>query len=74
MADRIIKKPTGILFNMMVRVDHLNILADFVISCCEFDFNIPIIFAIPFMATRRAMVDMQNTGNQIQSKQGGSHF
>ncbi|XP_060195147.1 uncharacterized protein LOC132624376 [Lycium barbarum] len=43
MADRTMKKPVGILYDVFVRVDRFIFLADFVILDCEVDFEVPII-------------------------------
>lgn len=38
-----VKKPMGISFDVIIRVDHLIFPAYFVILDCEFDFEMPII-------------------------------
>ncbi|XP_060180485.1 uncharacterized protein LOC132610212 [Lycium barbarum] len=43
MADRTVKKPIGILFDVLVRVDCFIFSADFVILDYEVDFKVPII-------------------------------
>ena len=47
MADRTVKRPIGILHDVLVIVD------------CEVDFKVPIILGRPFLATGRALVDME---------------
>ncbi|XP_059310579.1 uncharacterized protein LOC132061921 [Lycium ferocissimum] len=59
MADRTVKKPVGILYDVLVRVDRFIFSADFVILDCEVDFEVPIILGRPFLATRRALVDVE---------------
>lgn len=59
MVDLSMKKPIGILFGVIVRVDNFIFLADFVIQDCDVDTEMPIIIGIPFMATGRGMVDME---------------
>ncbi|XP_070022267.1 uncharacterized protein [Nicotiana sylvestris] len=59
MADRKIKRPLGIIDDVLVRVDKFILLADFVILDCEVDYEIPIIFGRPFLATGKALVDME---------------
>lgn len=59
MADHIVKKPMGILYDMLVKVDRFIFLADFVILDCEVDFEVPIILGRPFLATGRALVDVK---------------
>ena len=59
MADRTVKRPIGILHDMLVKVESFIFLADFVILDCEVDFEVPIIFGRTFLATGRALVDME---------------
>ena len=44
---------------MLVKVESFIFLADFVILDCEVDFEVPIILGSPFLATGRALVDME---------------
>ena len=59
MADRTVKRPIGILHNVLVKVESFIFPADFVILDCEVDFEVPIILGRPFLATGRALVDME---------------
>ena len=59
MADRIVKRPIGILHDVLVKVESFIFPADFVILDCEVDFEVPIILGRPFLATGRALVDME---------------
>ena len=59
MADRTIKSPIGILNDVLVKVELFIFPTDFVILDCEVDFEVPIILGRPFLATRRALVDME---------------
>ena len=59
MADRTVKRPIGILHDVLVKVESFIFLEDFVILDCEFDFEVPIILGRPFLATGRALVDME---------------
>ncbi|XP_015084134.1 uncharacterized protein LOC107027490 [Solanum pennellii] len=59
MADRIVKIPTGILYDVLVKVESFKFSTDFVIFDCEVDFDVPITLGRPFLATGRALVDMQ---------------
>ncbi|XP_015081333.1 uncharacterized protein LOC107024936 [Solanum pennellii] len=54
MADQIVKTPTGIFHDVLVKVESFIFLADFMILDCEFDFEVPIILGRPFLATGRA--------------------
>ena len=44
MADRTVKRPIGILHDVLVKVKSLIFPVDFVILDCEVDFKVPIIF------------------------------
>ena len=59
MADRTVKRPIGILQVVLVKVESIIFQADFVILDCEVDFEVPIILGRPFLATGRALVDME---------------
>ena len=43
MADRTVKRPIGILHDVLVKVESLIFLADFFVFDCEVDFEVPII-------------------------------
>ena len=59
MADRTVKRPIGILHDVLIKVESFIFSADFVILDCEVDFEVPIILGRPFFATGRALVDME---------------
>lgn len=59
MADRSIKRPVGILYDVSVKVDKFLLPYDFVILDNEVDVNVPIILGRPFLATVRALVDVE---------------
>ena len=59
MADRIVKRTIGILPDVLVKVESFIFPADFVILDCEVDFEVLIILGRPFLATGRALVDME---------------
>ena len=59
MADRILKRPIGINHDVLVKVEPFIFPTDFVILDCEVNFEVPIIFGRPFLATGRALVDMK---------------
>ena len=44
---------------MLVKVESFIFPTDFVILDCEVDFEVPIILGRPFLATGRALVDME---------------
>ena len=59
MTDRTVKRPIGILHDVLVKVESFIFPADFVILDCEVDFEVPTILGRPFLATGRALVDME---------------
>ena len=59
MANRTVKRPIRILHDVLVKVESFIFLADFVILDCEVDFEVSIIHGRPFLATGRALVDME---------------
>ncbi|KAK4721407.1 hypothetical protein R3W88_011640 [Solanum pinnatisectum] len=59
-ADRSIKHPMGILYDILVKVDRFIFPADFVILDYEIDAEIPIILGRPFLAIGRALVDVES--------------
>jgi len=59
MADKSIKQALGVVENVLVKVEKLFLPADFVISYIEEDPNTPIILGRPFLATGRALIDVE---------------
>ena len=59
MADQTVKRPIGILHDVLVKVDSFIFPADFVILYSEVNFEVPIILGRPFLATGRALVEME---------------
>ena len=59
MADRTVKWTVGILHDVLVKVESFIFPADFVILDSEVDFEVSIIHGTPFLATGRALVDME---------------
>ncbi|XP_070007366.1 uncharacterized protein [Nicotiana sylvestris] len=59
MADRSMKRPLGIIDDVLVRVDKFILPADFVILDCEVDYEVPIILGRPFLDTGKALVDVE---------------
>ncbi|XP_059277894.1 uncharacterized protein LOC132032122 [Lycium ferocissimum] len=64
MADRSIKKPIGVVDDVLVQVGKFMLPADFMILDCTVDKDIPIILGIPFLATGRALMDSEK--NEIK--------
>ncbi|XP_070011217.1 uncharacterized protein [Nicotiana sylvestris] len=59
MADRTMKRPLGIIDDVLVRVDKFILPADFMILDCEVDYEVPIILGRHFLATGKALVDVE---------------
>ncbi|XP_009789994.1 uncharacterized protein LOC107775872 [Nicotiana tabacum] len=57
LADRTVKRPMGILDDMLVQVGKFVFPTDFIILDCQVDEEIPIILGRPFLATGRALID-----------------
>ncbi|KAK4737558.1 hypothetical protein R3W88_001255 [Solanum pinnatisectum] len=60
MADCSIKHPMGILYDILVKVDWFIFPTDFVILNCVIDTEISIILERSFLATERALVDVES--------------
>ncbi|XP_070056731.1 uncharacterized protein [Nicotiana tomentosiformis] len=86
LADRTVKRPSGILDDVLVQVEKIVFPTDFVILDCRVDEEIPIILGRPFLATGRALIDCETgelkmrlndekiTFNVQKSMQGPSEF
>ncbi|XP_070005202.1 uncharacterized protein [Nicotiana sylvestris] len=59
MVDLTMKRPLGIIDNVLVRVDKFILWVNFVILDCEVDYAVPIILGRPFLATGKALVDVE---------------
>ncbi|XP_070023138.1 uncharacterized protein [Nicotiana sylvestris] len=59
MADRSMKRTLGITDDVLVRVGKFILPANFVILDCEVDYEVPIILGRPFLATGKALVDVE---------------
>ena len=60
------KRPLGILHNVLVKVELFIFPVDFVIFDCEVDFEVPIILRRSFFSTGRALVDTENGQMKFQ--------
>ncbi|XP_070005544.1 uncharacterized protein [Nicotiana sylvestris] len=54
MVDMTMKRPLGMIGDVLVQVDKFILPADFVILDCEVDYKVSIILGRPFLATRKA--------------------
>ncbi|XP_027345903.1 uncharacterized protein LOC113857855 [Abrus precatorius] len=59
LADRSIKYLYGVMEDVLVKVDKMIFLANFVILDMDEDSEVPMILGRPFLATRRALIDVQ---------------
>ena len=59
MADRSLSHPYGVVEDLLVKVGKFIFPADFIILDMEEDEKIPIIMGRPFLATGRALIDVQ---------------
>nr|XP_016461589.1 PREDICTED: uncharacterized protein LOC107784907 [Nicotiana tabacum] len=59
LADRTVKRPTGILDDVLVQVEKFVFPADFVILDCQVDEETPLILGRPFLAMGRALIDCE---------------
>lgn len=59
LADRSISYPYGVLEDVLVKVNDLVFPADFVILDMEEDDEIPLLLGRPFLATGRALIDLE---------------
>ncbi|XP_016544202.1 uncharacterized protein LOC107844256 [Capsicum annuum] len=58
MANRSIKRPVGVLLDVLVKVDRFILLVDFEVIDCEIDQEVSIILDQPFLYTGRAIIDL----------------
>ncbi|XP_073121144.1 uncharacterized protein [Henckelia pumila] len=59
LADRSVKYPRGVVENVLVKVEKLIFHVDFVVLDIDEDFEVPMILGRPFLATSRALIDIE---------------
>ncbi|XP_061349066.1 uncharacterized protein LOC133294427 [Gastrolobium bilobum] len=59
LADRSIRRPDGIIEDVLVKIDKFIFPAYFVVLNMEEDTEIPLLLGRPFLATARAMIDVE---------------
>ncbi|XP_019225549.1 PREDICTED: uncharacterized protein LOC109207121 [Nicotiana attenuata] len=59
MANRTMKRPLGVMEDVLVRVDKFILPVDFVILDCEVDYEVTIIIGRPFLATGNNLCDVE---------------
>ena len=60
LADKSIKHPRGIIEDVLVKVDKFIFPVDFVILDMNYDSEVPLILGRPFLATARAIIDVDD--------------
>ncbi|XP_061374187.1 uncharacterized protein LOC133316454 [Gastrolobium bilobum] len=60
LADRSLRRPSGIIEDVLVKVEKFIFPADFVVLDMEEGTEMPILLGRPFLATARAMIDVEN--------------
>ncbi|KAL0396332.1 UNVERIFIED_CONTAM: hypothetical protein Scaly_0081600 [Sesamum calycinum] len=75
LADRSIKYPWGIAEGVLVKVGTFIIPVYFIVLDMEEDKNMPLIQRRPFLATSRALIDVQKASSNIKkpSENKGQH-
>ncbi|XP_070048197.1 uncharacterized protein [Nicotiana tomentosiformis] len=59
MVNRTMNRPLGVIEDVLVRVDKFILPVNFVILDCEMGYDVPIILGRPFLATGKALVDVE---------------
>ncbi|XP_075479313.1 uncharacterized protein LOC142520196 [Primulina tabacum] len=59
LADRSVKYPRGLIEDVLVKVDKFIFPVDFVVLDMEEDIEMPLILGRPFLATGKALIDVQ---------------
>ncbi|XP_070006191.1 uncharacterized protein [Nicotiana sylvestris] len=60
MVNCTMKRPLGVIDDVLVRVDKFIVPANFVILDCEINYEVQIILGRPFLATGKALVDVED--------------
>ncbi|XP_031382022.1 uncharacterized protein LOC116196442 [Punica granatum] len=67
LADRSIKYPKGIVENVLVKVDKFIFPVDFIVLEMEEDREVPMILGRPFLATGKALIDVEQGVDTMES-------
>ncbi|XP_061372042.1 uncharacterized protein LOC133314567 [Gastrolobium bilobum] len=59
LADRSIRRPDGVIEDVLVKIDKFIFPADFVVQNMEEDIEIRLLLGRPFLATARTMIDVE---------------
>ena len=63
--DRTVKRPIGVLLDVLIKEESFIFPNEFLILHCEVDFKVPIIRCRPFLNTRYALVNMEKGAVEI---------
>ena len=74
MADRSMAQPEGVLEDVLVKVGKFIFPVDFVIMKMEEDTQVPLLLGRPFLATRAALIDVQNGELTLRVGEEAVHF
>ncbi|XP_070048588.1 uncharacterized protein [Nicotiana tomentosiformis] len=74
LADRMVKRPSGILDDVLVQVGKFVFPTDFVILDCKVDEEIHIILGRSFFATGRALIDCETGELKMRLNNGEITF
>ena len=71
LADHSIKRPYGVVEDVLIKVDRFIFPVDFVILDFEEDRQCPLILGRPFLNTRRALIDVDRKSTRLNSSHSG---
>ena len=74
LVDRSLKHPRGVIEDVLVKVDKFIFPTDFIVLDMEGDKEILIILGRPFLATGRAMIDVQKGELKLRVKDDELRF
>ncbi|KAL2498198.1 Aspartic peptidase domain containing protein [Abeliophyllum distichum] len=74
LADRLIKYPRGVVEDVLIKVDKFFFLVDFIVLDIEDDRNMAVILGRPFLATSRALIDVEKGELILRVQNEGAVF
>ncbi|XP_060969464.1 uncharacterized protein LOC115710689 [Cannabis sativa] len=74
LADRSLAHPRGVIEDVLVKVDKFIFPADFIVLDMEEDNNVPIILGSPFLATGKALIDVQKGELKLRLVETKTHI
>ena len=74
MADRSMAQPEGVLEDVLVKVGKFIFVMDFVVMKMEEETQVPLLLGRPFLATRAALIDVQNGELTLRVGNKAVHF